>query len=79
MPNVSPLIVNAQSVKEIANQLPIQSRKEIDINGKDLLNLVNKPSGPWLKTALREIECAIIDGDVQNIKPELIKWVKTHV
>ncbi|MCY1038515.1 CCA tRNA nucleotidyltransferase [Staphylococcus nepalensis] len=79
LPNGSPLIVNAQSVKEIANQLPIQSRKEIDINGKDLLNLVNKPSGPWLKTALREIECAIIDGDVQNIKPELIKWVKTHV
>ncbi|PTF21110.1 CCA tRNA nucleotidyltransferase [Staphylococcus cohnii] len=79
LPSFSPLIINTQSVKEVSKQLPIQSRKDIDINGKDILEVVNKQSGPWLKTILREIEIAIIDGDVQNIKSELIRWVNSHV
>ncbi|OIS29863.1 CCA tRNA nucleotidyltransferase [Staphylococcus cohnii] len=79
LPSFSPLIINTQSVKEVSKQLPIQSRKDIDINGKVILEAVNKQSGPWLKTILRDIELAIIDGDVQNIKSELIRWVKSHV
>ncbi|MSU28932.1 CCA tRNA nucleotidyltransferase [Staphylococcus sp. McC-251-APC-3A2] len=79
LPSFSPLIINTQSVKEVSKQLPIQSRKDIDINGKDILEVVNKQSGPWLKTILRENEIAIIDGDVQNIKSELIRWVNSHV
>ncbi|AYX89863.1 CCA tRNA nucleotidyltransferase [Staphylococcus cohnii] len=79
LPSFSPLIINTQSVKEVSKQLPIQSRKDIDINGKVILETVNKQSGPWLKTILRDIELAIIDGDVQNIKSELIRWVKSHV
>ena len=79
LPSFSPLIINTQSVKEVTKQLPIQSRKDIDINGKDILEVVNKQSGPWLKTILRDIEIAIIDGDVQNIKSELIRWVNSHV
>lgn len=79
LPSFSPLIINTQSVKEVSKQLPIQSRKDVDINGKDILEVVNKQSGPWLKTILRDIEIAIIDGDVQNIKSELIRWVNSHV
>ncbi|MGW9814980.1 CCA tRNA nucleotidyltransferase [Staphylococcus cohnii] len=79
LPSFSPLVINTQSVKEVSKQLPIQSRKDIDINGKVILEAVNKQSGPWLKTILRDIELAIIDGDVQNIKSELIRWVKSHV
>ncbi|MDW8542199.1 CCA tRNA nucleotidyltransferase [Staphylococcus sp. KG4-3] len=75
----SPFIINSRAIIEMARVLPIHSRKEMDINGKDILTLVDKPSGPWLKSTLREIECAIITGEVNNIKPELIKWVKTHV
>ena len=79
LPSFSPLVINTQSVKEVSKQLPIQSRKDIDINGKVILEAVNKQSGSWLKTILRDIELAIIDGDVQNIKSELIRWVKSHV
>lgn len=75
----SPFIINSRAIVEMAQVLPIHSRKEMDINGKDILALVDKPSGPWLKSTLREIECAIITGEVNNYKPELIKWVKTHV
>ncbi|WP_436859991.1 CCA tRNA nucleotidyltransferase [Staphylococcus caeli] len=76
---LSPLILNEKAISNIADQLPISSRDEMDINGKDILEITNKKSGPWLKDTLRAIECAIIADDVQNLKPDLIKWVKTHV
>ncbi|WP_436952105.1 CCA tRNA nucleotidyltransferase [Staphylococcus shinii] len=75
----SPFIINSRTIVEVAQTLPIHSRKEVDINGKDILTVTDKPSGPWLKTTLREIERAIIAGEVNNYQPELIKWVKTHV
>lgn len=75
----SPFIINSRTIVEVAQTLPIHSRKEVDINGKDILTVTDKPSGPWLKATLREIERAIIAGEVNNYQPELIKWVKTHV
>lgn len=75
----SPLIVNAQSINEVAQQLPIQERKEMNINGGDLLNYFHKKSGPWIKEVLREIECAIITNKVQNVKKEILEWVKDNV
>lgn len=77
--SISPLIVNDQTVTEVAKQLPMLSRSEMDINGKDILEIANKKSGPWLKETLREVEYAIISGEVVNFKPELKKWVKTRV
>jgi len=76
---LSPLILNNTIITNTANQLPILNRGEMDINGKDILEITNKKSGPWLKETLRAIECAIIANEVHNIKPELIKWVKTNV
>lgn len=75
----SPLIVNEQTINEIANQLSIQNRKEMNVNGGDLLNHFQKKSGPWLKELLRKIECAIITGKVQNTKDEILKWVDDNV
>lgn len=77
--NVSPLIFNVASINEISQKLPISSRKEMEINGKDILQVLDKPSGAWLKPILRQVECAILSGEVKNFKPELLKWVKTHV
>ena len=78
-PMVKTFPANYAWYKEESKKLPIHSRKDIDINGKDILEAVNKQSGPWLKTLLRDIEIAIINRDVQNIKPEIIRWVKSHV
>lgn len=75
----SPIIINLITVNEIFANLPITSRKQLAINGKDLLTTLNQTSGAWIKTLMREIECAIIRGDVVNEKNEILEWVKTHV
>ncbi len=75
----SPLIFNLQSIKEIDQHLPIRSRRELNINGGDILRITSKKSGPWLKEVLRQIEIDVLTNKVPNLKDELLKWVKENV
>lgn len=75
----SPLIFNNQLLQQIAQQLPIKNRQELDISGKDLIDNFDQGSGPWIKDALRHIEIAIIDGNLTNYKPKILEWVNEHV
>ncbi|MDU1728893.1 MAG: CCA tRNA nucleotidyltransferase, partial [Staphylococcus epidermidis] len=73
------LIINEISIREANKKLPIHCRKELAINGKDILNHTNKNSGPWLKDTLREIEIAVISNQIANTKEEILEWVDAHV
>lgn len=75
----SPLIFNLQSIKEIDQHLPIRSRRDLNINGGDILRITSKKSGPWLKEVLRQIENDVLTNKVPNLKDELLKWVKENV
>lgn len=74
-----PLIVNLQTIDEINHQLPMNNRKEMNINGGVIMSHLNKKSGPWLKDVLRQIEIAIVTGKVSNEETEILKWVDNHV
>jgi tRNA nucleotidyltransferase (CCA-adding enzyme) len=75
----SPIIYNEQLIREVAHEMPINNRSDIDISGKDLIDSLQQRSGPWIKEALRNIEIAIIDGQLTNFKPKILEWVKEHV
>ncbi|MHD0397685.1 CCA tRNA nucleotidyltransferase [Staphylococcus simulans] len=74
-----PLIMNQATIKEIYNDLVISKRSDIAINGKIILETLNRKGGPWLKEMLRDIECAIINHELQNEQSEIINWVKANV
>lgn len=46
--------------------LPIHSRSELALNGRDLLSQSNKEQGPWLKKALDYAEKIVVTGQCQN-------------
>lgn len=75
----SPLIFNKEILAETAKQLPIHTRKALAITGKDLLDHLQKPSGPWMKEILRKIELAVLQGEVTNCKTEILEWVDNNV
>ncbi|RIM10420.1 CCA tRNA nucleotidyltransferase, partial [Staphylococcus chromogenes] len=60
-------------------QLSIHNRKEVNMNGKVLMEVLDQPSGPWIKHALREIECAIVLKKVKNSRTDIVEWVKQNV
>ncbi|WP_461200632.1 CCA tRNA nucleotidyltransferase [Anoxybacillus sp. TBDG-1] len=54
--------------------LPIRNRKELAINGNDLLTLFERKAGPWLATMIENIERAVLHRKVENEKEKLKEW-----
>lgn len=75
----SPLIFNMQTIEEIAQQLPIRQRNELDVTGKDLMSHTRLKGGKWVKHALRELELAVVNEQVINQQKALLEWMDQHV
>ena len=60
-------------------QLPIHSLKELAINGRDLLQTIDRSSGPWLKEVLTAAEAAVITRKIPNEKEALLAFVQAYL
>lgn len=62
---------------QISIQLPIQSKKELAINGNDLIELFpSAKKGRWLQTTINRIEREIVLGSIRNTKYDIKEWIK---
>ncbi|MDG4656122.1 CCA tRNA nucleotidyltransferase [Ectobacillus antri] len=58
------------------NGLPIHNRQQLQVSGRDLLEWTDQPGGPWTAQLLNEIEHAVLQGDVSNVREHIKEWVK---
>lgn len=58
-------------------ELIIHERSEMQVNGTELAQWLNREPGPWIKNMLEEIEQMILDSRLQNEKMEIRKWVQS--
>lgn len=56
-------------------KLPIKSKRELAVNGNDIMVWTNKAGGPWLKSVIYNLEQAILSGKVKNTKGEIKEWL----
>ncbi|HEC2156007.1 TPA: CCA tRNA nucleotidyltransferase [Staphylococcus delphini] len=75
----SPIIFNSPSLQAVWEDLPIQSREDLAIDGKWLMQAFQLKGGPWIKDVLRQAERAVIQRQVNNQTEAIIEWVRTHV
>lgn len=75
----SPIIFNSPSLQAVWEDLPIQSREDLAIDGKWLMQAFQLKGGPWIKDVLRQVERAVIQRQVNNQTEAIIEWVRTHV
>lgn len=75
----SPIIFSSASLQTVWEDLPIQSREDLAIDGKWLMQAFQLKGGPWIKDVLRQVECAVIQRQVNNQTEAIIEWVRTHV
>ncbi|HSJ38539.1 MAG TPA: CCA tRNA nucleotidyltransferase [Planococcus sp. (in: firmicutes)] len=54
--------------------LPIESKSDLAINGRDLMDWTGKKPGPWLKDLLGEIERRIVFRLLENEKDKIKDW-----
>lgn len=71
--------VRHEDIMSGKKKLPIQSRKELAINGNDLLRLFPKrASGAWIKEMLDDCEEQVINGKIQNDNNVIKEWLLWH-
>ncbi|WMJ18840.1 CCA tRNA nucleotidyltransferase [Geobacillus kaustophilus] len=62
--------------------LPIKTKGELAVNGKDVIRWAGKPAGPWVKETLDAIWRAVVSSEVENEKERIYAWLmernRTH-
>ncbi|OES44506.1 CCA tRNA nucleotidyltransferase [Domibacillus iocasae] len=79
---IAAAVLSGQEVdlKEVTSRfesLPIKSRHDLAITGKELMEWADKPRGVWIKEVLERTEKAVIAGDVRNDRMEIERWLRT--
>lgn len=57
-------------------RLPIKDRKQLAVNGSDLIDWFNRRQGRWIATEIGEIEKAVIAKQVKNEKGAIKTWLR---
>lgn len=65
-----------ENIRAQKKALPIQSRQELAISGRDLMAWTGKKGGPWLKEALESIIVNVVMGRLQNDEQQIKDWFK---
>ncbi|MFJ5564615.1 CCA tRNA nucleotidyltransferase [Lysinibacillus xylanilyticus] len=65
-----------QSIQEIQTKLPIRHKRELIVNGTDLLKWSGKKGGPWVKEALHAMLEAVVNGELQNDRQQIKNWIE---
>ena len=66
---------NISILNKTYSQLPIHSRKEIQITGESIAKLLSKKPGIYLKEIMNNLEKQIVLGNVKNTKKSLTNYI----
>ncbi|MFJ7826264.1 CCA tRNA nucleotidyltransferase [Psychrobacillus sp. NPDC096623] len=54
--------------------IPIASKKDMVVNGNDLMEWANDKRGPWIKEVLDRLTSMIVNGHIKNDRQEIKGW-----
>ena len=64
-----------KKVTLIYNELPIHSKKDITINGRDIATILNREPGKYIKDIFNDIEKKILNSELDNNTEVLSKYI----
>jgi len=59
--------------------LPIQNRRDLALKPKEVINLFDRESGPWVNQLFTEMERKVVLGELANRSKELLTFIKESV
>ncbi|OEH93426.1 CCA tRNA nucleotidyltransferase [Bacillus solimangrovi] len=62
--------------REQFRSLPLYSRKQLVVNGNDLIGWFDRGGGPWMSEMLEKIERAVVNKKVDNDKETIREWLQ---
>jgi tRNA nucleotidyltransferase (CCA-adding enzyme) len=74
---LSPGELNKNELLSLRDKLAITSKKELAINGNDIIDLFpTVQKGPWIQSLIVKLEKLVVDGKIHNEKSILKDWIK---
>ena len=71
--------ITEKQLREIKNELPIQSRKELLVNGHLLMEwFPSRRQGKWIQQMLETIEYAVVMKKINNDEQTIKEWILCH-
>ena len=61
-------------ILRIKRAIPIATKKDIVVNGNDLMKWSNDKRGPWIKEVLDRLTGMIVNGQIKNDRHEIKEW-----
>ena len=55
--------------------MPIKSMKDIEISGKDVINILNIKPSKKVSEIVNDVKIQILNGKLKNKKNEIIKYI----
>lgn len=68
--------LSKKEITEIYNDLPIKSKREIDINAKDICNTLKKEPGHFLNSIYSSLEKEILERRLKNEKKYILSYIQ---
>lgn len=72
------LNIDRQKINKIANNLPINEQKDINITPKDIVKVLGIDYSQKIKIILNNLEKRILNGELKNKKSNIIKYLKEN-
>ena len=70
--------ISYKKINDIYNNLPIYTKKDIDISGLEISDCVNSKPGNYISKIYDDIERLILIGKLNNKKKEIINYIKNN-
>lgn len=70
--------IDQKEITKCYQELPIHSRNEIDITSEEIIQLLNKKPGRWLKTLYDDMIKCILTNELKNEKQEILRFCLEH-
>ena len=67
-------VLSDSEIEERKMSLPIQSKKDLVVNGKDLMEWADLSGGPWTGEWIKNIEEAVLHGKCKNKPNKIRDW-----
>ncbi len=68
--------IDSTIVTKKYNLLPIKKRRDINVNGLEIADVLNKKTGGYINNIYGDLEKEILKENLKNEKEELLKYVK---
>ena len=70
--------ISYREINKIYKNLPIYSKRDIDISAMDIAKVLNRGPGNYLSDIFLDIESKIIDGFIDNKYDSLVEYIKNN-